>query len=182
MEQKLDMVGGGWLTVGWDGPRVTVEAQRQADGQGLYKVWLLGKQGRGLLLGTLIPEGNVLRLRRTLSRGELERAGCWPPEGAEARLTFPFSNGEGWYCEYHPERFVRDSFLRGQLKGAMLCCRGEDGVRLAMPFCSSAPMVLPSLFCLARLERLDGKIHLVWQFDREGRPRVPHRTKGEGAD
>lgn len=176
MEQKLDMVGGGWLTMRWDERRVAMEARRPADGRGLYKVWLHGRQGSEMLLGTLVPEGNVLRLSRTLLRSELEQAGCWPPERAEARLTFSFSQGTGWYREPHPERFVREAYLRRQLNGAMLCRREGEGVCLAAPFRTDAPMLMPSLFCLVRIEALDGKHHLLWRFDRNGYPRTLYPT------
>ena len=84
MERKLDMRGGGTLTLRLDGTRVQLDAVRPRDDRGLYKVWLLGQRGGRMLLGTMAPEGNVLRLRRTISQGELERAGCWPAAGAEA--------------------------------------------------------------------------------------------------
>ena len=32
---------------------------------------------------------------------------------------------------------------------------------------------LAALFCLARVERWDGRPHLVWSFDQEGRPKMP---------
>ena len=42
----LDMSGGGTLSVREDGLRVYLEARREPDGLGLYKVWLTG-QGAG---------------------------------------------------------------------------------------------------------------------------------------
>ena len=78
MEEQLTMRGGGTLTLHQVGPRVHMEAERPSDGLGLYKVWLHGEQGGKLLLGTLAPEGGALRLRRTLSVGALEPAGCGP--------------------------------------------------------------------------------------------------------
>ena len=64
----LDMSGGGTLSVREDGLRVYLEARREPDGLGLYKVWLTGQGGGRFLLGTLAPEGEGLRLRRNLSR------------------------------------------------------------------------------------------------------------------
>jgi hypothetical protein len=54
----------------------------------------------------------------------------------------------------------------------MLCRREQDGFRLAAPFSTDGPVALESLFCLARVERLEGRRHLVWQFDRAGRPQI----------
>lgn len=184
MERKLDMWGGGTLTLQQEGNRIRLEAERPWDGRGLYKVWLVGQRGGRLLLGTLAPEGKVLRLKRVVTQGELERAGCWPVAGVEAPLAFLFSNGSGeqWYREAHPERLIADGVLRGQIKGPMLCRKETAGIHLASPFRTGAPVVLESLFCLARVESLEGRPHLVWTFDREGHPKIPHKREDGGQD
>ena len=179
MEQRMEMRGGGTLTLRQDGPRVCLEAERSADGRGLYKAWLHGDRGGKFLLGTLAPEGGRLVLRRTLSLGELERAGCWPQFWAEAPLAFSFqpsgpSRG-GWYCEQHPERLLADPVLRAQVQGPMLCLREGAGFSLSAPFRPDRPFPLSALFCLARTERREGRLYLVWPFDREGRPIVRNR-------
>ena len=176
MEERLNMRGGGTLALRQEGPRVRLDAERPSDGRGLYKVWLHGDRGGKLLLGTLAPENGTLRLVRTLSVGELERAGCWPQFWAEAPLAFSFApRGDRWYCEQHPERLLTDQVLRGQLRGSMLCRKEEGGFSLAAPFRTDCPMPLSALFCLARTERWDGRLHLVWSFDQGGRPRVPEK-------
>lgn len=168
------MRGGGTLTLRQEGPRVQMEAERPSDGQGLYKVWLHGDRGGKLLLGTLVPESGALRLRRTLSVGTLERAGCWPQFWAEAPLAFAFAvQGGRWYCEQHPERLVADPVLREQIRGSMLCQKESGGFSLAVPFRCDCPTPLTALFCLAKVERWEGRPHLVWRFDPEGRPVVP---------
>ena len=175
----MEMVGGGTLLLRQEGPRVRLEAERPSDGRGLYKVWLHGDRGGKLLLGTLVPEGDRRRLSRTLSVGELERAGCWPDFRVEAPLAFTFSEERGgrWYCEQHPDRLVSDPVLRGQLRSPMPCRRGREGFWLAAPFRTNAPVPMNALFCLARLERLEGGPHLVWEFDGEGRPKRPHNRE-----
>ena len=72
MERQYRLEGGGSLTVRADGLRAAVEAERPADGRGLYKAYLRGPSGRALL-GTLAPEGGRLRIRRTLTLDVLER-------------------------------------------------------------------------------------------------------------
>ncbi len=177
MAEQLAMGGGGTLTLRWEGPRVHMEAEHPPDGRGLYKVWLRGDQGEKLLLGTLIPENGVLRLCRTLSVSALERAGCWPRFRAEAVLSFAFDAplGGRWYCEQHPERMVADPLLRERLRGAMLCRRGDGEFSLAAPFRTDRPVRLPALFCLSRVESRDGLLHMVWDFDAQGNPKVPHK-------
>lgn len=175
MEERFPMKGGGTLTLRQEGLRVHMEAERPEDGKGLYKVWLHGDQGGRLLLGTLAPEQGKLVLRRSLSVGALERAGCWPQFRAEAPLAFSFGGARGWYCEQHPERLLADPVLRAQIPGPMLCLRQGEGFSLSAPFRSDRPFPLPALFCLARTERREGRLYLVWPFDREGRPLVRGR-------
>ncbi len=181
MDARLEMEGGGTLAVRQDGPRVRLEAERPADGRGLYKVWLRGRQGeRRLLLGTLAPEGGRLRLCRVLSLDTLERSGCWPVTGAEAPLAFPFQSTERWVREPDPGRLLADPVLRRQVRGAMLCRRGRGGFSLAAPLRTDGPVPLESLFCLARAERLEGRPYLVWEFDQKGAPVVPHKEEKNG--
>ena len=162
------MNGGGVLTLRQDGPRVHMRAERPADGRGLYKVWLHGDYGGKLLLGTLVPEDGALRLSRVVSVSALERAGCWP------RLR------AGWYCEQHPEQLVSDPLLRARLRGAMLCRREEDAFALSAPFRTDRPVRLPALVCLARVERRNGQLHMVWEFDSHGNPKPPHKMEEPG--
>lgn len=182
MEERVPMKGGGTLTVRQDGVRVHMEAERPSDGKGLYKVWLRGDQGGKLLLGTLVPEEDALRLRRTLSVGTLERAGCWPRFRAEAPLAFSFEapSGGKWYCEQHPERLVSDPVLKAQMSGAMLCRKEAEGFALSAPFAADRPVRLPSLFCLAGVERREGKLYMVWHFNGKGEPVLPHKKEGPG--
>ena len=106
--------------------------------------------------------------------GELERAGCWPRFRAEGVLAFSFAaQGGRWYCEQHPERLLADPVLRAQVRTSMLCQKEASGFSLAAPFRTDRAVPLAALFCLARVERWDGRPHLVWSFDQEGRPKMP---------
>lgn len=185
MERCIEMRGGGRLTLRQEGPRVQLEAERPEDGQGLYKAWLRGSRGGKLLLGTLAPEQGRLRLRRVLSLDAMERAGCWPDFWAETLLAFPFSSdcgSEGWYCEQHPDHLLSDPVLKLQAQHPMLCRRSGDGFLLAAPFRTDAPVALPGLFCLARVERWSGRSHLVWRFNQNGQPQLPHNGGTDGTD
>jgi hypothetical protein len=174
------MQGGGTLTLTQEGTRLRVRAQRPEDGLGLYKVWVSGQGGAQFLLGTMIPEGGVLQLKRTLSLSELERAGCWPVWQAQAPLVFPFSAFERWYHELHPEQFSADPVAKQQLKQPMLCSRGQEATRVAAPFRTDEPVALSALFCLAQVETLEGRPHLVWAFDRNGQPKFVHKGEKDG--
>lgn len=68
------------------GDRRAAELTMEVPGgsRGLYRGYVLGE--RGLMdLGTLLPEGNVLRLRRTFPVERLRSQGCWPVTGAGCR-------------------------------------------------------------------------------------------------
>ena len=177
--REIQLRGGGALTLWEEGMLVHLQAERPDDGRGLYKVWVQGPGGR-LLLGTLMPEGGRLHLRRRLSRGELERSGCWPVTGGETVLAFAFERGK-WLREERPERLVRDVVLRKSLQGqAMLLRRGEDGFCLSAPFDSKRPFPLTPLFCLSKIERVEGGSRVIFRFDREGNPVVPHNGRQSG--
>lgn len=79
----------GKVLLGWDDGGITVQAELPVRREGLCKLCLHGEGGQ-LLIGTLIPEGGRLLLRRRISRREAERAGVWPPSGVSAALVWPF--------------------------------------------------------------------------------------------
>lgn len=177
--QEIQLRGGGKLTLREEGMLVQLQAARPDDGRGLYKVWVHGPGGR-LLLGTLVPEGGGLCLRRRLSRGELERSGCWPVTGGETVLAFSFECGK-WLREERPERLVKDVVLRQALQGqTMLLRRGEDGFCLAAPFDTERPFPLTPLFCLSKTERVEGGSRVIFRFDKEGNPVMPHNGRQSG--
>ena len=170
--------GRGWLTFREEGGRVSCAAQLPRDEAGLYKGWLVGPSGRALL-GTFIPEGAVLQLKRTLTLDELRRQGAWPPQGAEAELTFRFTGkGErsaglpqGWSWEPTPRRLMGEPLLaRSAGDTGALLRRGKEGFSLAYPYRPGEPFPLTPLFCFARIEELEGRPYLLFPFRPGGRP------------
>lgn len=177
--QEFQLKGGGTLLLREEGALVQLQVTRPDDKRGLYKVWIRGPGGR-LLLGTLIPEGSSLYLRRRLSRCELERSGCWPIAGGETVLAFSFERGT-WNREEHPERLVRDAVLRQTLRGRhMFLRRGEGGFCLAASFDTAQPFPITPLFCLAKMDRTEHGNQVVFWFDREGNPILPHNRRDDG--
>ena len=168
MEKSTDLVGGGRLYMTGEGGRVRFLAEREADGRGLYKVWLTGGEKGRCLLGTLAPEGKLLRLNRTLSAGELQRAGCWPVSGGEAVLTYSFGEKPEWYCEDHPDRMVRDAVIAGELKKPALCRKNKDGFQLAVPFLKNQPIACESIASVGSVKTIGNQRYIVWKFDRNG--------------
>lgn len=181
MERRFALEGGGTMEVREEGGRVLLSVSRPGDSSGLYKAWAVGERGE-LLLGTLAPEGGRLCLRRALSRSALEQAGVWPVTGGRAAMVYAFSRkptgeGEGlWRWERRPARCFRDGVLReaAQSWGPMLRRREEDGFLLAAPFDPERPFPMVPIFCLGRLERVEGRPYIVFSFDAQGNPRPSH--------
>ena len=168
MTERFTLDGGGQLTTQQDGMLVRCEATRPNDGRGIYKVWLAGAAGT-VLLGTLAPEGDTLRLCRRVSRDSLERAGCWPIEGGRCVLAFSFQRSQ-WAVE-PAERRMTDPVLRRSAQGmSALVHEEEDGFRMALPFDCTHPFGLVPAFCFARVEPVRGQMCAVFAFDRQGRP------------
>ena len=168
MAKRFELDGGGWLSVDEDGGLVRLEVRREDDGCGLYKVWLKGTGGGRRLLGTLSPEAGGLRLCRRVTRESLMRDGCWPLAGGECILAFSF--GSGWRRQSCPK--LNDP-IAGRLEGRqVLMCREGEALHIALPFDTGRPFPLPGLFCLGRVERIEGATHVVYTFDRQGRPQT----------
>lgn len=182
MQERFSLAGGrGCLTFREEGPRAVLEAVLPEDGKGIYKAYLIGSQGR-VLLGTLMPEGGALRLRRMLSLDELKRKGVWPPQGAEVDLAFSAKGAEqaerypeGWIGEPDPARLMGDALLArtaSHMAGALLQ-RTVCGFYLAVPWSKQRPFPLSPVFCFAHIKRLDGRNYAVFAFNGEGQPIFP---------
>lgn len=171
---ELELNGGGRLHVREEGGLVVLDVYRDNDKRGLYKVWLHGR-GENMLLGTLVPEGGRLCLRRRVFRQELERKGCWPVSGGECVMAFPFAAPDGgWRQEERPGRLVAQELKRCFASQACLYRAREEGFLLAFGFDPCRPFPIPPLFCLAKVERLEGKTCVVYAFDLHGNPCLPH--------
>lgn len=175
----------GVVTVRQDGDRAVCQAIRPADNGGLYKAWLQGT-GEKVLLGTLIPEGGALRLRRVMEVGALERQGAWPPIGAEIVLAYSFTPENPppppWCWTDCPRRLLEDPMLSRCLQSVRraLLNRDMEGFFLAFPWSCHEPFPIPPLFCLARLRILSGKRYVEFRFSRQGNPEPLHNFSGGG--
>lgn len=176
MDGTLELEGGGRLAFREEGLQVRLDASSPDDGLGLYKVWIHGTAGT-LLLGTLAPEGGMLRLGRVLSRRSLMEAGCWPITGGQVQLSFPLGQAcqERWTRADQPERLLPDPILAHSAAGSgpFLLSRTPEGFLLAAPLRPDYPFPLVPLFCFARVEELHGTPHAVFSFRADGTPLLP---------
>ncbi len=186
MEQRFTLEGGGVLTVREEGLRAVVAAQRPNDGRGLYRAYLQGAGGQ-VLLGTMAPEGAVLKVRRTFSLDELRRQGAWPPRSGRAELSFSFTDSkapEGWHrADPAGLRFREAELFRAAVQlGRALYRREGEGFALAYPFSCREPFPFPQLFCLAEPAELDGQRYLLFHFDTSGWPVLPEPFRQGGGE
>lgn len=148
---------------------------------GVWKAWLLGTDGTRALLGTLIPEGGALRLRRAVPLEQLQRQGVWPPIGTEllpAETPRSSPVPEGWQYTDCPARLMGEADLRHGLRCVerVLFRREGDEFFLAFPFDNKAPFPLPSLCCLCAVARLGECPYLLFRFSHRGCPLPLERT------
>lgn len=184
MEWSFDSPNGA-VTVRQEGENAVCQVIRTVDSGGLYKAWLHGVGGK-TLLGTLIPEGGALRLRRVLEIAALERQGVWPPAGAEVVLAYPFASDSpppaDWCWTDCPQRLIGDPMVSQSLHGIKraLLKRDVEGFLLAFPWSRHEPFPIPPLFCLAQIKKMSGKRYVIYRFSRRGCPELLHNFSGEG--
>lgn len=186
MEQNFRLGGpGGVLLVREEGARALLEVTLPDDRRGLYKAYLMGTGGR-LLLGTLMPENGALRLHRMRSIAELRKKGCWPVTGGALELAFTFGEERAahgaWSREGSPARLMGDRELQGAVGalGGLLCRREKGGFALAVPYDKKAAFPLPTLFCFAQMEPLNGRLHVLFYFNAHGCPIFQNKEKTPG--
>ena len=174
MTQTLAMQGGGILSWEEQGAYLHLTACRPLQGDELYKVWLLGSQSE-FLLGTMIPEGGQLCLKRTVSRNTLHTSGCWPAVGVRCAQTTPHLSQPCWRWEHFPAHLIADSVLSDSVCawGAILYRKDNDGFSFAAPFDTRRPFPYTPLFCLACIATVDLHPHVIFSFTQDGRPRLP---------
>lgn len=153
-----------------DGRR-EVRASMADPRDGLYRAFLIGERGE-LPLGVMEPsEGRLSVCRRLYARdiaalGRLERG--------EARLSFRFQEAL-WQETGTPGRLITVPELRKRLEKIPRAWHRREGERLllALPLEKGKPFPLETLFCLARVATVEGRLCAVYTFDRTGRPISP---------
>lgn len=153
-----------------EGARTRIQVTMTDPGDGLYRASLVGEHGE-LALGVLEPgDGGLSVCRRLYSR---EVAGIGRLLRGEARCSFRFQELR-WQETGCPAQFFRGAFLSERLRPiGRAWWRRERGVLyLALPLEEDGPFPLETLFCFARVERVEGRRCAVYAF-REEQPVVP---------
>ena len=156
------------------GARTEVRCSLADPGDGLYRAYLLGEQGE-LALGVLAPEGGQLALCRRLYVRDLEALG--PLLRGEARRSFRFRDGPGdaqppqscWHETRCPAMLFQSRFLQNRLRPIGRAWWRRAGVLLvlALPLEEGRPFPLEALFCLGRVQCVEGVRCVVYTFREE---------------
>ena len=153
-----------------EGSRTDVWAVMEDPGDGLYRAVLCGGNGE-ILLGVLAPEKTTLELKKKLYSRDV--SGLGQPLRGEARCSFRFRES-GWQETRYPAQLFQEAFLQDRLRSFDSAWWRRDGdlLYLALPLAENGPFPLESLFCLARLEPVEGAICAVYAF-RKDEPVMP---------
>lgn len=153
-----------------EGSRTEVRASMEDPGDGLYRAVLRGERGE-LMLGVLAPEGERLELCRRLYSRDIEKLG--PLQDGEARCSFQFQQA-CWRETCCPAQLFQGRFLQSRLRPIGRAWWRREGALLilALPLEEGKPFPLESLFCLGRLEQVEGRRCVVYAF-REEEPLLP---------
>lgn len=129
-----------------EGCYMTFSADTPLLGGGVKKVWLFSEGGGRLLLGTLVPEGQRLCLRRRVSHSDLRFRGMAAPTSGQIN---PQEDAGGW--RGFATLRTQDRALAAALVGAEGGWRkGEDGLELRFPWQVGQAVPMVSRFCLGQ--------------------------------
>lgn len=160
----------GELTLSLCGPNGTrreIRVSLPDPGDGLYRAYLSGEQGE-LPLGVLAPEGGRLCICRKLYYRDLEPLGKLLR--GEARRSFRFEEPTSdWRETCCPAQLFQDRFLSERLRRVNYAWWRRDGdvLLLALPLERGKPFPLEALFCLGKVQCVEGKRCVVYAFREE---------------
>lgn len=159
----------GEVTLREDERRIEISAEMDDPGDGLYRAVLLGERGE-FSLGVMEPKTGKLLLRRKPERCEI--AGLGAVRCVQVSCVFLFRRKTAWNMTDQPEKLLRDEFFRRRLERFPRAWwrKTRAGIILALPLGSGDPFPLEVIFCLARIERVEGEVCAVYTFNENELP------------
>ena len=152
---------------GPNGARTEIRTSMDDPGDGLYRAFLLGERGE-LALGVLAPEDGRLTVCRRLYNRDVAALGKLLR--GEARRSFRFEETElCWRETCCPAQLFHSWFLIDRLRSAGRGWWRREGsvLLLALPLEEGKPFPLEALFCLGRIQRVEGSRCVVYAFREE---------------
>ena len=178
MENKLPVYFQGmeWGILRWEDQevRAVFTLRCTSPGPGLYKAYLVGSAG-AMLLGTPMPEGTSLVLRRVITHDALRGCRVLPPIRGELRSAdsgAPSLCPPGWREGRRADWAAADPVIRDGLdRTETVWVRAEaDGLTLLLPWETGRELPLTAAVCFLRVQKLDGITCIKLELDRRGRP------------
>jgi len=163
-------VPAGTVEIVMEGSCAQLRATMKDPGDGLYRAVLTGALGE-LPVGVMAPEGGGLVARRRVYRRDVQALG--ELRGAEARCFRRF--GECWRLTKDGGGLLSEKELSCRLEqeGEVWYRREGEVLHIAIPWRDGAPFPLETLFCLARVERVQGERCVLYRFDEKRGPLLP---------
>ena len=152
---------------GPNGARTEIIASMDDPGDGLYRAFLLGERGE-MPLGVLAPEGGRLAVCRRVYHRDIAPLGTVLQ--GEARQSFRFEEAAACWRETGcPAQLFQSRFLRERLRpiGRSWWRREGNLLLRALPVEAGRPFPLEALFCLGRMECVEGRRCVVYAFREE---------------
>ena len=152
---------------GPNGVRTEIRTSMDDPGDGLYRAFLLGERSE-LPLGVLAPEDGRLTVCRRLYNRDVAALGKLLR--GEARRSFRFEEtGLCWRETCCPAQLFHSRFLIDRLRPAGRGWWRREGsvLLLALPLEEGRPFPLEALFCLGRIQRVEGSRCVVYAFREE---------------
>ena len=152
---------------GPNGARTEIRTSMDDPGDGLYRAFLLGERGE-LPLGVLAPEDGRLTVCRRLYNRDVAALGKLLR--GEARRSFRFEETGLWWRESCcPAQLFHSRFLIDRIRPAGRGWWRREGsvLLLALPLEEGKPFPLEALFCLGRIQRVEGSRCVVYAFREE---------------
>lgn len=166
----------GILTAKRQGLRTLFHVRCPKWGEGVYKIWLQGER-EALLLGTLVPEGEVFTLERSISNAMLREKGVEHCAAAMvvsegvAEATPAERTGSEWRSTQGLELPALEAGLAREIRGL----KGgrwrpiQGGIAVTCPWVIGQPMPCMPLCCFASWSPERGGT-LAWMLDETGKP------------
>jgi len=156
----------GELTVRREGLHTWFHARCHLPKDGLWCVWVVGKEG-DLRLGVLEPQGSEAEIKRRFSESITNPVG--QIQYGEVRRVE--EKRQSRWCHGVPV-FFRTPWIQRQIAGRsdILACDDEKGRMIAIPFSMNQEFPLSALFCFAEIRPISGKYYAVFAFDKKEWP------------
>ena len=163
----------GFISVKRDGLRLYLQAECKLL-DGIHRAWAVSGNER-LLVGVLIPEGNVMQARKTYN---ISSIGTFDISKITHGDIGVFQQRSSWQKCRDPRCLFSDDVAKNavDLSFEYFFCPTETGKTIATPW-KGGKFPMTGLFCLCSVECINGRQMVVLRVDSKGIPETMADTK-----